>query len=397
MDKIRIPITKPYIGKDERRAVDRVLDSGWLVQGKEVKGFEDRVKGFVDSRFAIGASSCTTALHLVLVSLGIGKGDEVILSAFTHIATANAIEYTGAKPVFCDISIDTFNIDVDLIKSLITKKTKAIIPVHLFGLPCDMDSILRLARKYGLHVIEDGACALGSRYKGRMVGSIGDVTCFSFHPRKVITIGEGGMLTTNNKNIADSCRTLRDHGASRSDLARHRGKTGFLLSEYNVLGYNYRMTDIQGALGLAQMKRIKEIISLRRAGAKIYDRALRTNPWLISPVIHEGYKHNYQSYVCLFTRGKDINSLDRKETDIFCTLRNRLMDRLEKKGISTRQGTHSVPNLGYYKKKYKYKPYDYSNSYKADKLSIALPLFPQMTKKEFDYVINVLWKVCKGI
>lgn len=218
---MKIPITKPFLGEDEQKAILESLESGWIVQGPKVDEFERLFGEFTGAKYAIATTSCTTALHLSLVALQIGSGDEVILPSFTFVATANAIEYTGAKPVFCDIDLETFNIDVGEIQKKITKKTKAIIPVHLFGLSADMNPIMEIANQHGLRVIEDAACGLGSYYHGTHVGNFGEVGCFSFHPRKAITTGEGGMILTGDPDLMVTFKSLRDHGASKSDLNRH--------------------------------------------------------------------------------------------------------------------------------------------------------------------------------
>jgi len=263
-----IPITKPYFTKNEVEAVKKVIESGWVVQGPKVKEFEEKFAKFVGAKYAIAVNSCTAALHLSLSASGIGPNDEVIVPAFTFIATANVVEYLGAKPVFVDIDPKTFNINPLKIEEKINKKTKAIIPVHLFGLSADMEPILKIARKYKLKVIEDAACGLGTLYKGKHVGTFGETGCFSFHPRKAISCGEGGMITTNSKKHNEILRSLRDHGASMSDLARHQ-KGLPMLPEYNLLGFNYRMSDIEAAILIEQMKKVNWILKERRKRAEI--------------------------------------------------------------------------------------------------------------------------------
>ena len=373
---MKIPIAKPYFGPEEKQAVIEPLDTGWVVQGPKVQEFENMVARVTGVEHAIAVSSCTTALHLALVALGIGGGDEVIVPSFTYVATANAVEHAGATPVFCDIDLATFNIDVKQIESKITEKTKAIIPVHLFGLSADMNPIMKLAEKYRLKVIEDAACALAAMYEGQAVGAIGDVGCFSFHPRKIITTGEGGMLITNNGNLAERLRALRTHGATISDLARHK-KRGFLLPEFNLLGYNYRMTDLQGAIGIEQMKKLDWMIENRIRLAQRYNEILRDVEWLKLPYVPSNCKHTYQSYVTLVAEDSPLS-------------RNDIMQKLEDAEISTRQGTHAVHTLGYYKQKYGFQESDFPNSLKADGQSMALPLYPQMTDEEQDYVIKNL-------
>src|SRR5210317_1468016 len=218
---MKIPIARTNLTKDEINSVLEPLNSGWLVQGPKVQEFEDKWSKFTDAKYSIAVTSCTSALHLSLVALGIGSDDEVIVPAFTWISSANVVEHVNAKVVFCDIDLENFNIDISKIESKITNKTKAIIPVHLFGLAADMLNINLIAKKHNLKIIEDAACGFGSRYKGQHVGTFGDTGCFSFHPRKAITTGEGGMITTNNTVLAEKLRCLRDHGAAMSDLQRH--------------------------------------------------------------------------------------------------------------------------------------------------------------------------------
>jgi len=369
-----IPLTKPYFNNKEVKAVQKVLKSGWVVQGPKVKEFEEKFAKFVGAKYAIATTSCTTALHLSLVSLGIGKGDEVIVPAFTFVATANAVEYTGAKPVFADIESNTFNISPELVEGLITPRTKAIIPVHLFGLAAKITPILKIAQKYKLKIIEDAACGLGSFYKNKHAGTFGDCGCFSLHPRKAITAGEGGIITTNSKKLADRLVSLRDHGASMSDLARHQ-KGLPMLPEYNQLGFNYRMTDIQGAILCEQFKKLQFILKERREKAEIYNKALKNSKFFEIPFVPQNYFHSYQSYVLLVKDGFS---------------RDKIANKLIEKGITVRQGTQSVPHLGFYKKKYGYTNKDYPISLKAERQTLTIPLFATMTKKEQDFVINNL-------
>ncbi len=392
---IKIPITKPYFGEEEKRALIETLESGWIVQGPKVAEFERLFAEFTGAKYAIATTSCTTALHLSLIAMGIGPGDEVLLPSLTFVATANVIEYTGATPVFCDIDLDSFNIRVDEIQKKISRKTKAIIPVHLFGLSAEMDTIMDLANHYNLKVIEDSACGLGTYYNGRHVGNIGNIGCFSFHPRKVITTGEGGMIITNDPELMVTFRSLRDHGAIKSDLERHIDLGGSLLPEFNQLGYNYRLTDLQGALGIAQMKRLKEIIHIRKSRAERYHQILKGEKWIKIPEVTERNTHSYQSYVCLIKpKGRllNIEPPSFEEVSILHEKRNKLMGYLESRGIAVRQGTHAVHNLGYYKKKYQIRPEDYMNSLIAEKLSITLPLYCQMTDKEQNHVVEELKK-----
>lgn len=384
-----IPITKVFLGDEEKEAIIKPLETGWVVQGPYVREFEEKFSRFVDIQHALATTSCTTALHIAVTALELGPGDEVIVPAFTWVATANVVEYMGAKPVFCDVDLQTFNIDVSKIESLITERTVGIIPVHLFGLCADMDPILAIAREHGLWVVEDAACALGGWYKNRHAGTFGDAGCFSFHPRKSITTGEGGMITTNDGSLASLSASLRDHGASRTDLERHESRAAFLLPKYEVLGYNFRMTDLQGALGSVQMDRASWILDRRRECAAYYDRSLEEVEWLRTPMVPDTSIHGYQAYVCLFAPEEpNLQNVERLNG-----ARNRVMTELEDRGISTRQGTHAPVIQGFYQKKYGLRVADFGSSYIADRLSLTLPLYPQMTRVEQDRVVEALVSV----
>jgi perosamine synthetase len=387
-----LPITRPYIGEEELLAVQEPLRSGWLVQGPFVREFEGKFSAYVGARHALAASSCTTALHLAVAALGLKPGDEVIVPAFTWVATANVVEYMGARPVFCDIELDTFNVDPRQVESKITDRTVGILPVHLFGLAADMDPILALARERGLWVVEDAACALGAWYQGRHVGTLGDAGCFSFHPRKSITTGEGGMVTTDRDDIAEAVSSLRDHGASRSDYDRHSSEGSFLLADYDRLGYNYRLTDLQAAVGAVQMDRADWILAERRRCADAYGDLLASTEWLVPPRTPEGLRHGYQAYVCLFApEPPGMENVDRLHAR-----RNALMAALESDGIATRPGTHAAFAQGYYAQKYELSPADFPNAYLADRLTVALPLFAQMESDDLAYVAERIERIGPG-
>jgi len=381
--KLNVPIARTSLTEAEIQSVLGPLRSGWLVQGPKVREFEEKWSAFTGARHSIAVTSCTTALHLSLAGLGFGPGDEAIVPAFTWIATANVVEHLGSKVVFCDIDLETFNIDVASAAAAITPRTKAIIPVHLFGLAADMRGISELARKHGLWVVEDAACGFGSRYHGQHVGVLGDTGCFSFHPRKAITTGEGGMITTQNEALAGRLRRLRDHGAAMSDLQRHLGAKPYLLADHPDAGYNQRMTDIQGALGAAQMGRAAEIIAERRRLAAIYDAAFAELDWLRTPVHIDGLEHGYQSYPCLF----QPEAIGPGSVGRVNVARNEWMDELQQAGISTRPATHAVHMLTFYRQKYGLAPGDFPNSQAANDCSISLPLFHGMTAAEQEYVI----------
>lgn len=371
----RIPISRPWFGEEERRALVQPLETGWVVQGPRVREFEEQFAAFVGVPFAAATTSCTTALHLAVVALGLRPGDEVIVPAFTWVSTANAVEYAGATPIFCDIDLETFNIDVDQLAALVGPRTVGVIPVHLFGLCADMTKVMSVAQRHGLWVVEDAACGFGARLAGRHAGTFGEAGCFSFHPRKALTTGEGGMVTTMRADLDQTVRCLRDHGAARSDHARHHSAGAFLLSDYDVLGFNYRMTDFQGALGVAQLGRADDILASRRHQAGVYDRLLLPAGWLRTPRTPVGYEHGYQSYVTLYApEPPTLANVDRLSAD-----RNRIMAALEEQGIATRQGTHSAALTAYYASKYGHTSERFPRSFLAERLSLALPLFAQLT------------------
>ncbi len=386
MTPTRIPISKPWFGPEEAAALVKPLDSGWVVQGPYVQEFEQKFTEFSGVGHAAASSSCTTALHLAVAALGLRAGDEVIVPAFTWISTANVVEYMGATPVFCDVDLETYNIDVEKMEAAVGPKTVGVIPVHLFGLCADMPRVLDVAKRRGLWVVEDAACGFGARIHGRHAGTFGDLGCFSFHPRKAITTGEGGMVTTASGELDRRIRSLRDHGASRSDLARHTAPDGFLLPDYESLGYNYRMTDIQGALGSAQMDRSAEILALRRQHAGQYDQLLAELDWLQTPETPSGYEHGYQSYACLFQ--PETPTLE--NTERLHQWRNRTMALLEAKGIATRQGTHAAALTGYYARKYGLRREQFPNTFIAERLTLALPMYAQLTPSDISEVCAAL-------
>ena len=381
---MKIPIARTSLLEHEISSVLEPLKNGWLVQGPKVKEFEDKWCEFTGAKHSIAVTSCTSALHLSLAAMDFGPGDEAIVPAFTWISTANVIEHLGGKVVFCDIDLETFNIDTNKLDSLLTNKTKAILPVHLFGLPADMDRILDITAKKNIKIIEDAACGFGSKLKGKHVGNFGDTGCFSFHPRKAITTGEGGMVTTNDESLAEKIKRLRDHGAEMSDLQRHLGPKPFLLADHPDAGYNQRMTDIQAALGSAQMDRASEIVSERQRLANNYNQAFRKLEWLQIPKICNQVDHGYQSYPCLF-RPKEVkkDSIPKLNEQ-----RNKWMEDLQEMGISTRPATHAVHMLDFYKNKYNISSEDFWNSYVANHCSISLPLFHGMKAEEQEYIIE---------
>lgn len=372
----RIEISRPSLGHDEWFALKEPLESGWLTQGPKVADFERRFALHQGVRHAVATTSCTTALHLILAALGVSPGDEVIVPSFTWIATANVVLYCGARPVFVDVDRSTFNMDPKAVADKVTPRTKAIIPVHLFGLSADLDAIAEAAP--GIPLVADAACAAGARYKDMPVGALGLASAFSFHPRKSITTGEGGMVTTNYDQFAETIIKLRNHGAEISEEQRHVGPKPYMLPEFNMLGFNYRMTDLQAAVGLVQLAKLDQFTEERSRWAHYYSRELSVLDWLRVPHVPEGYGHSWQSYVCFVDEGKAPMS------------RNDLQELLLNKNISTRPGTHAVHMLGLYRERYGFSPDDFSGARDCHFYSMALPLHNCMSEQDFRYVVETI-------
>jgi perosamine synthetase len=376
--RMNIPIARPCFSEDDERAVIQVLRSGWVSQGPKVAEFERRFAEYVGAKHAIAVSSCTTALHLALAVSGIQTGDEVLCPSLSFIATANAIAYLGARPVFVDVDLKTYNIDPNVIEAAITDRTKAILLVHQIGLPADLDAILDIAARHGLKVIEDAACAAGSQYDGKRIGAPhAEMACFSFHPRKVLTTGEGGMITTVNEEFAGRIRRLRQHAMSVSDLARHSSNQ-VVAEQYDEVGYNYRMTDLQAAVGIVQLGRLDDLVQRRRFLAQRYSSELAGISWLVPPCEPGHMASNYQSYMMRLTADAPIT-------------RDELMQRMLDRGISTRRGIMAIHR----EKPYWYALVDHTlpNTNLITDTGIILPIFHEMTDDEQQHVIDCIREV----
>jgi dTDP-4-amino-4,6-dideoxygalactose transaminase len=381
-----LQVAEPSLGAEEEAAVKETLASGWLVQGPKVKAFEEAFAARHKVRHALAASSGTTALHLALLAVGVGPGDVVIVPSFTWVATANAVEYCGARPVFCDCRRDTYNLDPAGLERVLAAlkrdglKPKAVVAVHLFGLMAEMPALAELAEYWEFALIEDAACAAGAALAGRPAGSWGRVGCFSFHPRKTITTGEGGMCVTGEAEIAADIARRRNHGASPSAAQAAEGLP-FLMADYDVLGFNYRLTDLQGALGLAQLARLDGFIEGRRRLAALYGRRLAALDWLIPPACPPGCGHSWQAYVTLVDRARQK------------TPRDEILRRLHEAGIGARAGTQAVHELGYYRRRYGLTPEDCPVADELYAQTLALPLHNKMGDDDVERVAEALKKI----
>jgi dTDP-4-amino-4,6-dideoxygalactose transaminase len=352
--------------------------SGWLTQGPKVKAFEQAFARRHGVEFALATTSCTTALHLILAAMDVGPGDEVIVPAFTWVATANVVVYCGATPVFADVDRASYNLDVEDVRRKLTSRTKAVIAVHLFGLCADMDALKAVLPPH-VPVVEDAACAAGASYKGRHAGGLGHAAAFSFHPRKSITTGEGGMVSTNDTPLAQRMDMLRNHGASISEEQRHQGPRPYLLPDFNLLGFNYRMTDLQGAVGLTQLGKLDGFLAERQRWADYYCRELAGLKWLRMPQRPaEGGAHAWQAFVTYVDPATAPMP------------RNDIMARLQEQGVATRPGTHAPHMLGYYRDRFGTRAEDCPVARDCDANTMAIPLHNRMSLDDYAYVVDAL-------
>jgi perosamine synthetase len=367
-----IAIAKPYLTEDEAQAAYDTILTGWITQGPRVAEFEEKFAQYVGSKYAVAVSNCTTALHLAMIVAGIKAGDEVICPSMSYIATANSIMYVGAKPVFAEIDPITYNLDLADAEKRITPKTKAILLVHQIGIPADIDAFKALCEKHNLKLIEDAACAAGSSYKGAKIGSHSDLVCFSFHPRKVISTGDGGMVSTSNEEYYNRLRLLRQHGMSVNDRVRHLSKQ-VIFEDHVEVGYNYRLTDIQASVGTKQLEKLDMIVTERRKIAAKYSEAFKDITTIRLPMEHPDYFDNAQSY-----------SIYLKEN--FPMSRNELMQKMLDRDIATRRGVMTTH------RETAYKNYDGDNhlpiSEDAADRSIIIPLYYPMNDEDIQTVID---------
>jgi perosamine synthetase len=363
----RINITEPSFDESEIDLLRQCLNSKWVTQGPMTEQFEKLVGASCNARHTLATTSCTAALHLAAMALDLKPGDEVIVPAFTWVTSAYSAEYVGARPVFVDIDPRTFNIDPTAFEAAITPRTKAVVVVHLFGLAAPMDEILAIASKHGVAVIEDAACALGTTYRGKPIGVLGDIGCFSFHPRKVVTTGEGGAVTTQRDDLAEAVRSFRNHGATGLADPSIEPHGPWSMTTFGRLGFNLRMSDIQAAVGIAQMAKLDRLLTERRMRARRYFDALEGVHDIALPSNDAG--HTYQSFVVSLYEG------GRRR-------RNEVMAAMATADISTRPGTHAVHRLGYFQNKYGFHAEDFPNAVAAEDMSITLPIIPGMSDED---------------
>ncbi|MFQ5965717.1 MAG: DegT/DnrJ/EryC1/StrS family aminotransferase [Candidatus Scalinduaceae bacterium] len=408
INKKIIPFALPLIEEDEKREVLEVLESGWITTGLKVKQFEQEFSSFIGSKHAIAVNSCTAALHLALEAIGIQEGDEVIIPSMTFAATAEVIRYFNARPVIVDIDPHSMNIDPVKIEDILlgckelgvsrknSSRVKAIIPVHFAGLSCDMDAIIEIANRYNLKVIEDAAHSFPTTYNGRMVGTIGDITCFSFYATKTITTGEGGMITTDNDEYTERMQIMSLHGISHDAWKRYSSE-GSWYYEIVAPGFKYNLTDIAAAIGLVQLKKAVSMCNRRKKIASIYNEAFRDIPEIEIPVdretgswenvkvekLKDGIVNSWHLYVIKL-------NLEMLDID-----RNQFIDELKEIGIGT--SVHFIPLHihPYYHDIYGYKPQDFPVAYETYKRIISLPIYPKMTDEDVERVVEAVWNVVR--
>lgn len=377
-----IKISEPYFKSSLLKEIKNVIKSGWISQGPVVSKFEMNFSQKFNLSNCLAVNSCTSGLELIGKTLDLKKDDEVIIPSFTWISSANFIENLKAKPIFVDIDINTFNLDVNSIKKKLTRKTKAVVGVHLFGHAFDFHELQKVIDNKKVFIIEDAACALGTKYKNKFVGNLGYASSFSFHPRKSITTGEGGIISTTNKMLSKKINSLRNHGSLISEETRNnKKKNTFVHPDFILPGHNYRMTDIQGILGLHQMQFVDQILEKRKKIAHHYIENLKNIDWIVLPDVKEYTDHSWQSFVIRIN--KKLMKLKA----------SKIMKILENKGIATRFGTHAIHTLSYYKNKYNLKQKDYPNSYSAMDESISLPIHYKLTKSQLNYIVAELNKI----
>jgi perosamine synthetase len=369
---MEVPFARPSMRGGEAQALAEVIASGWVSQGPRVAAFEAAFAQRIGAPEAVAPTSCTTALQLALYVSGVGPGDEVIVPSLSFIATANAVWQCGATPIFADIDPLTYNLDPAAAERAITSRTKAIMPVHQVGLPADMDRFIELSERHGVAIVEDAACAIGARYKGREIGSLGPLACYSLHPRKVITTGEGGMIAVHDPAIAARLRRLRAHGMDMSDLARHAARD-VVFEAYPERGWNSRMTDMQAALGLCQLEVLDEILEDRRRLAERYNAAIERIPGLQMPHEPPYARRTWQSY-CVRVGPRAAVS------------RTELMRRLLSEGIPTRRGVMAIHEEASYQGPHA----NLEHTEAAAREVLMLPLFPDLTDEQQDHVIGCL-------
>ena len=372
-----IHFAQPLFGEEEKKEIIAALESGWVTLGPRTKQFEEQTAEYIGCKYAVAVSSCTAGLHLSLLAAGIGKGDEVITTIFTFAATANTIIHVGAKPVFVDIDSKTFNIDPEKIEEKITKKTKAIMPMHYGGQPVEMDKVMKIAKKHNLVVIEDAATAIGAEYKGKKVGNISDFAVFSFHPIKNMSTGDGGMVTTNNEKFAEQLSILRLHGMSKDAWKRHSASGSWL---YDIVapGFKYNMTDLQAALGIHQLKKLDQFIKTREKYAQMYNMAFSDTPEITLPHVSSNIKHARNLYTIL---------IDTKKLSID---RNTIVDKLKEANIGVSVYYIPLYVFSYFKNNFRLKKADFPVAESIYARMMSLPMYPGMKKEDIDYVASTI-------